>query len=267
VGVGPRHAVELYLDDADLTERVGRFVLAGFEAREPVLLVATPEHTALLRETLAAHGWGEERVAREQTLLISDAESTLERIVVEGQPSREVFMEIIGALLDEAQSGGRRPPRVYGEMVDLTHSMGDTAAAIRLEELWNELGETRDFFLLCGYRLDILDHRELTTAVPDICRVHSRVDVSYDSERLSTAVGLAMAEVLGAAKAAEVFSIVGNRSNDEHIPLSQRALMWVGGYGDEIAKRVLDRTRARYHGDVAARPAIFPRPPARPLLS
>jgi hypothetical protein len=267
VGVVPRHAVELYLDDAELTERVGRFVVAGFDACEPVLLVATPAHITLFKEALAALGWGEERVAREQTLLIADAQSTLERILVDGQPSPDLFGQIIGALLDDAEAGGQHPPRVYGEMVDVTHSAGDTATAIRLEELWNELGETRAFSLLCGYRIDILDHGELTTAVPEICRLHSRVDVSYDSERLSTAVGLAMAEVLGATKAAEVYYIVGNRLNDDHMPLSQRALMWVGGYSDEIAKRVVDRTRARYHGDVAARPAIFPRKPARPLPS
>jgi hypothetical protein len=260
VGVVSRHAVELYLDDAALTERVGRFVVAGFEAREPVLLVATPAHVELFKETLAAHGWDGERVAREQTLLVADAQSTLERIAVDGQPSRDLFREIVAALLDEAQAGGRYPPRVYGEMVDLMHSAGDTATAIRLEELWNELGETRAFSLLCGYRLDILDLGELMTAVPHICRVHSRVDVSYDSERLSTAVGLAMSEVLGATKAADVYYIVGNRLKVDHIPLAQRALMWVGGYSDEVAKRVLERTRARYHGEVAARPKIFPRP-------
>jgi hypothetical protein len=267
VGAVSQHAVELYLDDADLTERVGRFVVAGFEANEPVLLVATPDHITFFNATLAARGWGEDRFAREQTLLIADAHSTLERILVDGQPSRELFREIVGALLDEAQAGGQPPPRVYGEMVDVAYSAGDTATAIRLEELWNELGETRAFSLLCGYRMDILDHHELTTAVPDICRVHSLVDVSYDSERLSTAVGLAMAEVLGATKAADVYYIVGNRVNAEHIPLPQRALMWVGGYSDEVAGRVLDRTRARYHGDVAARPAMFARKPAPPLPS
>ena len=38
-------------------------------------------------------------------------------------------------------------------MVDLLWKDGHEAAAIRLETLWNQLGSTHDFALLCGYSM------------------------------------------------------------------------------------------------------------------
>ena len=46
-----------------------------------------------------------------------------------------------------------RTIRVYGEMVDLLWKDGLEAAAIRLETLWNQLADTHDFNLLCGYSM------------------------------------------------------------------------------------------------------------------
>ena len=43
--------------------------------------------------------------------------------------------------------------RAYGEMVDVLWRRGEKSAALRLEELWNELQARRSFTLLCAYAM------------------------------------------------------------------------------------------------------------------
>jgi KaiC/GvpD/RAD55 family RecA-like ATPase len=243
------HAVQVYLDDRELAARVAAFLAGGLEAGTPIVVVATPEHSQLFSDALADLGWHAERIAAECGLVFADARQTLESILVDGVPSALAFDAAVGALLDRANE--RRPvaPLVYGEMVDLLSAEGETDTAIALEAMWNELARRRPFTLLCAYRLDLFDREAQTHTAPAICRVHSRVGLSYDEERLSVAVGLAMAEVLGTRKADDVYYIVGSRTGGTRIPLVERALMWIGGYSPSLADRVLERARARYAGE------------------
>lgn len=250
MGVSQEHAVRFYVDERDLADRVAQFVASGFAAGSPAVVVATPQHVELFKAALADRGCNSDRIDQEWKLVVADAQATLDRIVVDELPSARVFSDAVGSLLDDAEAGTTQAPVVYGEMVDLAHRAGKTETAIRLEELWNELGNRRTFSLLCAYRIDIFDRNALTTTIPDVCRVHARVDVSQDTERLSIAVALAMAEVLGTQKADDVYYIVGNRSGPERVPLAQRALMWVSGYSPELADRVLHHARALYDGDI-----------------
>jgi signal transduction histidine kinase/DNA-binding response OmpR family regulator len=69
---------------------------------------------------------------------------------------------------------------VFGEMVDILCSTGCPAAAIRLEELWNDLAAVqqrlgRQFSLLCGYALGQFGREEHTRVFRDVCAAHARV--------------------------------------------------------------------------------------------
>ncbi|MGH7300902.1 MAG: ATP-binding protein, partial [Candidatus Rokuibacteriota bacterium] len=86
----------------------------------------------------------------------------------------ERFSELIGGVLARASRDGRGL-RVFGEMVGLLLSRGQAAAAIRVEDLWNELGATRAFRLLCAYPLDRLGGRGLAHPIVEVCARHSRV--------------------------------------------------------------------------------------------
>ena len=83
-----------------------------------------------------------------------DAETTLSSILVDGQPDRARFRSIIGTLLSTVCARNPAGVSVYGEMVGLLWSRGMTIAAMRLEELWNELQCELPFTLLCGYPID-----------------------------------------------------------------------------------------------------------------
>src|SRR5260370_7679084 len=63
----------------------------------------------------------------------------------------------------------------FGEMVSLLWAEGKPDAAIRLEQLWNELGRTHSFHLHCAYPLDFFPQEPDRQAVRQICAEHSQV--------------------------------------------------------------------------------------------
>ena len=101
-----------------------------------------------------------------------DAETTLSSLLVDGEPDRDRFRSVIGALLSDVCSRYPGGVSVYGEMVGLLWSEGRVAAAMRLEEFWNELQRELPFSLLCGY---LIDSGPECTDLDPIRRVHTHV--------------------------------------------------------------------------------------------
>jgi len=170
------HAAQIYLEPTDLADPVAEYFAAGFDAGEPAVLVATEEHANLIAERLAAVGWTPARIDELKLLVAVDAHSTLSRIMDGRHPSAFAFERVIGGLIDElsARFPGRRV-HAFGEMVDILCERGQRDAAVELEELWNRLARTRDFTLLCGYRLDVFDQLSQVETLPDVCRLHTHL--------------------------------------------------------------------------------------------
>src|ERR1700674_2537433 len=134
------HMVQLSEDDASLIDAVSAFISAGLRAGETCIILATESHRESLEYRLQADGL-DVAVAQEAGAYISlDAAATLAHFLVDGQPEPARFTEVIGPLIEQAAQGSRRV-RIFGEMVALLWAQGNRTAAIRLEELWNELGQ------------------------------------------------------------------------------------------------------------------------------
>jgi hypothetical protein len=236
------HAAQVYLEPSELADSVAEYVVAGFEAGEPALLVATEEHVRLITERLAAAGWNE------QGLLVAvDADSMLAKIMDGPHPSAFAFERVVGGLIDElsARFPDRRV-RAFGELVNVLCERGQRDAAVELEELWNQLAQTRDFALLCGYRLDVFDRTSQIETLPDVCRLHTHMTPGLDADRLSHAVDDALVDVLGPPGAGQVYSMVGAEIRERRIPAPQLILMWVSENMPLSAERILAAARTRY---------------------
>jgi hypothetical protein len=80
-----------------------------------------------------------------------DAVTTLSALRDGHLTDRRQFESVIGGAIDSLSAAApAKRLRAYGEMVDLLWQTGDVAAAVRLESLWNDLGKTRRFSLLCA---------------------------------------------------------------------------------------------------------------------
>lgn len=241
------HAVQVYDDLAELARTLGSYLAAGFRAGEPALVLASAQHWPTFTAELKARGWDPERLRAEGTLAYRDADETLRAFMRDGLPSPELFEQSVGALVDEiAERAPGKTIRAFGEMVDVLWRQGSERGAIAVEELWNELAESRRFALLCAYQLDIFDIAVQTSALPEIIRTHSHPRPVADTSRLAAAVDRALAEVLGPSEAGQVYLRVAEQVPRTQLPRAQAVLSWLSKEDGATAVRVLDRARTLY---------------------
>ena len=154
VEAGHFHAVQFYQDQASLSSIVGGFMGEGFTQGDPAIMIATPEHRALIEADLSARGFKVAELKRVGDLVVMDARDTLAAFMVDGMPHAGLFKRVAGQVLEHlCRTRPNCVVRAYGEMVNVLWKDGLEAAAIRLETLWNELANTHDFKLLCGYSM------------------------------------------------------------------------------------------------------------------
>lgn len=151
---GHFHAVQFYKDDASLIGIVAGFLAKGLATGDPAVVIATPSHRAALEAELRRRSIGVDELKRLGDLVLLDARQTLATFMVDGMPHAGTFQHVVGQAMNQLCSGRRNCTiHTYGEMVNLLWKDGLEAAAIRLETLWNELANTHDFKLLCGYSM------------------------------------------------------------------------------------------------------------------
>lgn len=170
------HAVQFYEDEGFLVNAVSSYVKPSLAARQPVLIIATPERRRAVVDRLQALGVDAEAAERDRVLGLVDARTALEDFMVDGMPDAGRFDASMGGLVR-----GRRmafpsvPLRAYGEMVDLLWQDSNPAAAIRLEQLWNGLAATHDLSLLCAYAMSRFAGSLHANGFADVCAQHAHV--------------------------------------------------------------------------------------------
>ena len=119
-------------------------------------------------------------------------------------------------------------------------------AAIALEELWNELAETRSFALLCGYHLDVFQLDVQRDALPEVMRMHSHTRTVEEPSRLAAAVDQALAEVVGPFRAARIYLEVAEHVPHGSLSRGQAVLSWLSSGEVRLAHEILQRARMHY---------------------
>jgi MEDS: MEthanogen/methylotroph, DcmR Sensory domain len=174
------HAVRFYESRESLAKIVGKFLGEGFIAGLPAIVIATPPHRDAIRTVLAGHYFDLLRLEAADDLIMVDAAEMLSRFMHDGMPDATRFSDAMMPVIEQACRGRKDCViRAYGEMVDVLWQAGQTAAAIRLEMLWNQLAQTHSFALLCGYSMR---HFYKDVGQHEILRQHTHL-VSDSGER------------------------------------------------------------------------------------
>ena len=151
---GHFHGVQFYNDSDNLCRIVGDFIGEGLERGNLAVVIATPDHTTRIESCLRHRGADVDALKSQGHLVTLDANETLELFMADGMPNPGAFRRTLKQILTDVRRGREHCTiRAYGEMVDLLWKESREAAAIRLETLWNQLGSTHDFALLCGYSM------------------------------------------------------------------------------------------------------------------
>jgi signal transduction histidine kinase len=170
------HIVRYYESDASLVSEVSQLVAAGLGAGQPAIVIATPAHRDALERRLNAQRVGVSEARRSKRYVPLDAAETLARITSDGWPDPVKFGEIVGGTVGRAAAVSPAGHVVaFGEMVALLWAEGRRDAAIRLEELWNELAKSHSFALLCAYPISAFGAHADAAQFASVSDLHGEV--------------------------------------------------------------------------------------------
>lgn len=161
----PPHAVQFYNDDVFLIDTVSAFITAGLKENGAIIVIATAQHREELRNALQA--------ANNSSITYIDAVELLSTFMVDDWPNEARFTSTVGPLLQRAALKG--PVRIFSEMATVLWTEGKTRAAIRLEELGNELASQHAFSLLCAYPMSGFPDQKNNLSFLQVCRAHTHV--------------------------------------------------------------------------------------------
>jgi PAS domain S-box-containing protein len=170
--------VQFYEDDAVLLDGLSEYAAATLGRGWTCLVIATPEHRAGLEERLRGGCVDLPLAMRRGVYLALDAEETLAAFMEGGWPDAERFFHLMEGILLRAKVGGRSRKQelgAFGEMVALLWAQGKTEAAIRLEQLWNELAGRHRFRLHCAYPMKCFGSPGHLEIFEQICAEHTHV--------------------------------------------------------------------------------------------
>jgi hypothetical protein len=168
------HIVQFFDSRESLANSVAAFLAEGCRQGERLLVVAKPRNWLAIGAALKTGGHPLSD-GTETSLTVVDADSALSQFMRHGLPDSLLFHRTIGALVRKLATAQRCGFRIYGEMVELLAAEGNFHAALRLEELWNELAVRYPFVLLCGYWSTHFANRDARDALREICATHTRV--------------------------------------------------------------------------------------------
>ena len=183
------HVVQFYADDSFLLKGLSRFIGSALGAGDAGIVIATKPHRDELTLRLQALGLDTARSVKQGRFVSLDAAETLSEFMVDGWPDEARFAEVIGGVLKRVTSSVKgTQPRVaaFGELVALLWADGKGEAAIRLEQLWNDLAQKHSFYLHCAYPMSGFARSQDGDPILKICAEHSHVIPAESYTELGT---------------------------------------------------------------------------------
>jgi hypothetical protein len=168
------HVVQFYGHEEELADQVAGYLLGALRGGGVAVVIGTAAHRRAFEERLARADVDLAAAARAGTYRALDAGGTLRALMTGGQLDRAAFDRVIGGLIADA-GRGERPVRAYGEMVTLLWDAGLVNDAVRLEEMWDSLGLSHAFSLLCSYPVRSVTGDGHVEAFAEVCRLHGSV--------------------------------------------------------------------------------------------
>lgn len=233
------HFVQFYEDDTFLVRSVSAFIGSGLRAGKGAIVIATPTHRAALEEHLQAQGFDTDTLCGRGHYVRLDAAATLAKFMVAELPDEDLFMNVVGGVV--AQVAQRHANiHAFGEMVALLWAAGNAAAAVRLEELWNELGKRHAFALFCAYPMQGFHGEANGRPLAHICKTHTRV-IPAESYSAQSNVDMRLLTITSLQqKAASLEAEIAERRKAEAELREQQAKLTLGVAAAQLGVWELD---------------------------
>jgi CheY-like chemotaxis protein len=172
------HEVQFYSDDALLLDTFARFIAAALKSGRAAIVVITELHRDGLVSRLKEQALDVDAATEQGVYIQLDANKTLSTFMVNDMPDSTRFFPVVGGLIEAAAKAARQQHRgvvACGECSPVLWAEGKADAAIRVEQLWDEVGKTFGVDILCGYALSSFHGEEDEHVFQSICAEHSAV--------------------------------------------------------------------------------------------
>jgi DNA-binding NarL/FixJ family response regulator len=150
------HEVVFYSDQSSFLEIVAQFLGSALNSGDVTVVAVTNSNREALVHRLQAMGVNVPALIEEGRYISLDPTQLLDSFMVKGLPERNRFQKIAGSIIQMAAKALREEHNrivLCGECAPVLCSQGNAEAALRLEQLWNEIAQLNAIHILCPYPL------------------------------------------------------------------------------------------------------------------
>jgi len=178
-------------------------------------------------------------------LIFLDAGETLARLMNGGQPDWRLFERVIESAINRfARQSEGTALRIYGEMVGLLWNAGKYAAAIRLEQFWNQLLSSYSFNLYCAYPIDVFGNEFQVAALDALLCAHTHVISAAKGDELAAAINRSMDDLLGRrAEGLRRLMFSSHWPSWARMPKGEADILWIRNNLPDEAESIVARAR------------------------
>jgi len=184
---GHDHFVQFYNDEGYLLARVTEFAKEALTSGGRFLFIGTHDHRQTVARRLEAEGIDIDDASASERYIELDAATLIRRIVRGDSPDAVRFADEVGTYVARYTAGAAKL-YAFGEMVALLCERGAMDAAIKLEELWCDLGRVNTFKLFCAYPLRVFGTSAATAGFQHVCQLHTNI-IPAESCPVTVAMG------------------------------------------------------------------------------
>jgi hypothetical protein len=167
------HVVQLYDNEDAFLDMLAGFAGSGFNAGDSVILIATASHLETLAKRMKAHGIHVDSLIANNQYIPLEAEQTLSKLLNNGRPDEQLFMQVVGDTIKRAKKNNRKV-RAFGEMVAILWERGEHEATIELEQLWNKFCGHEALTRFCAFPRNAFDNSPYDS-IPHICSCYAKI--------------------------------------------------------------------------------------------
>lgn len=246
-GLAYAHVVQFYqADEPRLVSSVARYLIEGLDHGDGILLIATERHRDQFMRELMRLGRAVDAAIGDRQLVVLDSETTLDQLLVDGEPDAATFEAVIGeAIRGVRQLPGARGLRAYGDVVGLLWSAGRYKTAVYLEELWNSMLGAVGFQLFCAYPIDVFSADLPVDAVQAVLQTHTHLMPTGGNGDMEHALDRALNEIVGP----DAEDLTRGCAPAPAMPCAEATLISLRTERPADAGRVLARARHYYQSE------------------
>ena len=166
-----------------ILESFARFVATALKSGRAAIAIITESHRGGLVSRLKAEGVDVDAAIELGIFTQLGVAETLSTFMVNDMPDAKRFFEVARGYIEAAAKAARQDHSyvvVCGECAPTLLAEGKADAAIRVEQLFNQVGKTFGLNLFCGYALSSFHGQEDEHVFQSICAEHSAVHSHRD---------------------------------------------------------------------------------------